>query len=175
MLSQTAQLFDPLNWLAPIIIRAKIIIQATWIQRLNWDAPLAPEEAAAWTELEEELPLLEGVRVPRWFRGDASAGTLEIHGFSDAFERAYAAVIYLRAMGDEEPLISLVLAKTKVAPVKRVTAPVGALCGGLTGQTGRTRQDRPGPNAIRCAPLVGFHGHAQLDPRTSCQMNNIRS
>jgi hypothetical protein len=64
---------------------------------IDWDTSLAPEEAAAWTELEEELPLLEGVRVPRWFRGDASAGALEIHGFSDASERAYA------AQWDEKP------------------------------------------------------------------------
>lgn len=47
ILSQTARLFDPLGWIAPIVIRAKLIIQATWIQHLEWDAPLATEEAAA--------------------------------------------------------------------------------------------------------------------------------
>ncbi|KMQ86254.1 hypothetical protein RF55_14807 [Lasius niger] len=35
ILSQTARLFDPLGWLAPIIIRAKFIIQAAWLHRLE--------------------------------------------------------------------------------------------------------------------------------------------
>ncbi|KMQ90246.1 hypothetical protein RF55_10018 [Lasius niger] len=31
LLSQTAQLYDPLGWLTPVIIRAKIAIQSTWL------------------------------------------------------------------------------------------------------------------------------------------------
>ncbi|XP_018400786.1 PREDICTED: uncharacterized protein LOC108778178 [Cyphomyrmex costatus] len=35
VLSQAAQLFDPLGWLAPVVIRAKILIQTTWLQGLE--------------------------------------------------------------------------------------------------------------------------------------------
>ncbi|KMQ81546.1 gag-pol polyprotein precursor, partial [Lasius niger] len=85
ILSQTARLFDPLGWLAPIIIRAQLVIQAAWLQWLEWDAPLAVEEATTWTTLEEELLLVERIRIPRWFRGDPGS-LVEIHGFSDASE-----------------------------------------------------------------------------------------
>ncbi|KMQ84469.1 hypothetical protein RF55_17694, partial [Lasius niger] len=128
LLSQTARLFDPLGWLAPIIVRAKLIIQTAWLQQLDWDAPLADEEAAAWATLEAELPLLERIRVPRWFQSDTSATDVEIHGFSDASERAFAAVVYLRTIADGRPHISLVMAKTKVAPLKRVSLPRLELC-----------------------------------------------
>lgn len=128
ILSQTARLFDPLGWLAPIIVRAKLLIQTTWLQRLEWDAPLAPEEATSWTRLEEELPLLEDVRVPRWFHGAATENAFELHRFSNASERAYAAVIYVRIVTNGEPRVSLVIAKTKVAPLRRVSLPRLELC-----------------------------------------------
>jgi len=57
-------MIPPLDWLAPIIVRAKLF-QAAWLEQLEWDVPLAAEEIAAWTELEEELPLLEKIRLPR--------------------------------------------------------------------------------------------------------------
>ena len=55
---------------------------------------------------------------------------LRLHGFSDALVNAYAAVIYLR-MTDAYSNVqtSLVAAKTKVSPIKRLTIPRLELCG----------------------------------------------
>ncbi|XP_011859047.1 PREDICTED: uncharacterized protein LOC105556563 [Vollenhovia emeryi] len=128
ILSQTARLFDPLGWLAPIVVGAKLLIQTTWLQQLDWDAPLATEEATAWARLEGELPILEEIKIPRWFHCHASVDTIEIHGFSDASERACAAVVYLRVVNAGEAYISIVMAKTKVAPLKRVSLPRLELC-----------------------------------------------
>ena len=47
ILFDTTRLFDSLDWLA-LIIRAKLLIQATWLQQLDWDTPIDPEEAASW-------------------------------------------------------------------------------------------------------------------------------
>ncbi|XP_011687068.1 PREDICTED: uncharacterized protein LOC105449509 [Wasmannia auropunctata] len=128
LLSGTARLFDPLGWLAPVTVRAKLLIQTTWLQHLEWDAPLGDEEAAAWATLERELPLLEEVQVPRWMHCDAPGTHVEFHGFSDASERAYAAVVYLRASDEDGVRTSLVLAKTKVAPLRQVSIPRLELC-----------------------------------------------
>ncbi|XP_039308423.1 uncharacterized protein LOC120356777 [Solenopsis invicta] len=40
VLSQTTRLFDPMGWLSPVIIAAKILIQTLWLQQLEWDQPL---------------------------------------------------------------------------------------------------------------------------------------
>ncbi|XP_018401614.1 PREDICTED: uncharacterized protein LOC108778819 [Cyphomyrmex costatus] len=128
LLSNASRLFDPLGWLAPVTVLAKLIIQSTWMQQLGWDDPLRDEEAAAWTSLRDQLPLIEDVRVPRWMHIDSPGVKVEVHGFSDASERAYGAAVYLRALSDEGITISLVMARTKVAPLKRVSLPRLELC-----------------------------------------------
>lgn len=40
ILSNIAKLFDPLGFLSPIIITAKILMQELWTLKLNWDDPL---------------------------------------------------------------------------------------------------------------------------------------
>ncbi|XP_025267780.1 uncharacterized protein LOC112639101 [Camponotus floridanus] len=105
VLSLVAQLFDPLGWLAPVVVRAKIAFQSTWLQGLEWDAPLDDVSASAWVAFNAQIPALEQIRVPRWINLNPSCTRVEVHGFSDASERA------------------LVTAKTKVTPLKQVSLP----------------------------------------------------
>lgn len=54
---------------------------------------------------------------------------LELHGFADASHRAYAAVIYLRIAGSSNDYtVTLLTAKSKVAPIKTVSIPHLELC-----------------------------------------------
>lgn len=49
---------------------------------------------------------------------------VELHGFSDASQQALGAVIYVRVSDDlDRARVSLVAAKSKVAPIKKVTIP----------------------------------------------------
>ncbi|RLU25502.1 hypothetical protein DMN91_001658 [Ooceraea biroi] len=59
--------------------------------------------------------LLWNRSVPRWMNLEQINNDVEIHGFADASERSYAAVVYLRTKKTQP---SLVLAKSKVAPIK---------------------------------------------------------
>jgi hypothetical protein len=55
-----------------------------------------------------------------------------LHGFSDASEEAYGAVVYMRSTYPSGQVhTALIMAKTKVAPVKRQTIPRLELCGAL--------------------------------------------
>jgi len=47
ILSRTTQLYDPLGWLVPVVIRTKILIQTTWIKGLDWDTPLKEKDCQA--------------------------------------------------------------------------------------------------------------------------------
>ena len=55
---------------------------------------------------------------------------MQLHGFSDASKSAYAGVVYLRMVDTEGRVhVSLVMSKTKVAPIKRLMIPRLELCG----------------------------------------------
>ncbi|XP_011859361.1 PREDICTED: uncharacterized protein LOC105556858 [Vollenhovia emeryi] len=96
VLSETARLFDPLGWLTPVVIRAKILIQSAWLKQLDWDTPLPSADTQSWKHLLAELPKLGEIRVNRWLNSDYPESELELHGFADASERGYAAAVYLR-------------------------------------------------------------------------------
>lgn len=56
--SDVMKLSDSLGWMAPIVIRAKIIMQHTWkIQSLGWDDELPSHVKDAWTIFCEEFSL----------------------------------------------------------------------------------------------------------------------
>ncbi|XP_063993928.1 uncharacterized protein LOC135171373 [Diachasmimorpha longicaudata] len=122
ILSETAQLFDPLGFLAPVVVRAKILLQALWIEKLGWDDPVSPTTAHRWRQFRDELNQLSEVTVPRWL-GLLKGFDVEVHGFSDASQVAMAAVIYLKVPHLPGNGTTLVCSKAEVAPLKRLTIP----------------------------------------------------
>ena len=135
LVSDIARLFSVLGWCSPTIIKLKILLQRLWKNRSGWDEPVSHLIQETWIKWRAELSLLH-VRnhlIPRHYfcnLGDV-IGT-ELHGFSDASELAYTTVVYLRATdADSVVLTSIVIAKTKVSPIKRVIIPHLELCGAL--------------------------------------------
>ncbi|XP_066590775.1 uncharacterized protein [Prorops nasuta] len=131
VLSNLARLFDPLGWLSPVVVRAKILLQDICILKLDWDSPLPTDVLLRWKNYCQNLQHVPEVSVNRWLRG-VSISKGELHEFSDASMRAYAAAIYLRTIDDDcNYQISLLIAKSKVAPVKTVSIPNLELCGAV--------------------------------------------
>ncbi|XP_050343813.1 uncharacterized protein LOC126769218 [Nymphalis io] len=102
IISNIARLFDPLGWIAPSIVLAKVFIQKLWLTGVSWDEELNVELVKEWIDYREQLSLLTDVRIPRWI-GTRLNQKLELHGFSDASKTAYSAVIYLRTIDLEGP------------------------------------------------------------------------
>ncbi|XP_064386059.1 uncharacterized protein LOC135334711 [Halichondria panicea] len=131
LLSDVAKTFDVLGWFSPSTIKVKILMQLLWECKIDWDDPVPSDIQDAWIQWRKELPLLSQKHVPRcYFDKKSQPHCLQLHGFSDASEVAYAAVVYLRITDkSENAQISLVMSKTKVAPIKRLTIPRLELCG----------------------------------------------
>ncbi|XP_063989926.1 uncharacterized protein LOC135169119 [Diachasmimorpha longicaudata] len=123
-LSEIAQLFDPLGLIAPVVTRGKIIIQDLWKLQLNRDEPLPEDYQRQWKDFRLNLNTLNQISVPRWMRISSKTRRIQIHGFADASTAAMGAVVYLRTENFNEPTSTvLVCAKTRVAPIKRMTIP----------------------------------------------------
>ncbi|KAL0171399.1 hypothetical protein M9458_031710, partial [Cirrhinus mrigala] len=133
-----ASQYDPLGVILPFTTRAKVIVQQLWAKNRNWDDPQLPEDLQqAWKAWEAELQYLPGVVLPRCYTPssmDHPAVTHEIHIFTDASEKAYGAVAYLRS---EDPNgkahLSFLLARSRVAPRKQCSIPRLELCAALVG------------------------------------------
>ena len=114
ILSEVARLYDPLGWLTSATMLAKLLLQELWISGHDWDAVVGEDTQASWKQFRGQLSLLENVRFQRWTSLSPST-TWELHGFSDASQRAYAAVVYLAATNDALSTTAIpIAAKSKV-------------------------------------------------------------
>ncbi|XP_057338482.1 uncharacterized protein LOC130676347 [Microplitis mediator] len=124
ILSETAQLFDSLGLISPVVIKAKILMQDLWLEKIGWDDSLSPQIIHRWKKFRDELPELLQLKIPRWLNISSDISNIEIHGFSDASQHAIAAAVYIKTHHHLTPAkITLVCAKTRVAPLKRLTIP----------------------------------------------------
>ncbi|GBM66014.1 hypothetical protein AVEN_39181-1 [Araneus ventricosus] len=128
VLADIAKLFDPLGFLGPVIVKAKIFLQKLWLQKFEWDQELPHQEKVKWETLRDCLNDLTNVRIQRYILTD-SIKLLELHGLSDASKDAFGAVVYLRCVTILNHVkVSLLCSKSKVAPLKSVTIPRLELC-----------------------------------------------
>ncbi|XP_059217426.1 uncharacterized protein LOC131994659 [Stomoxys calcitrans] len=79
VLSAVAQLFDPAGWVAPIVIRSKILMQQLWLEGLDWDDELGSETLMKWNSLISDLNHIGSISIPRWLQYYPT-DTVEIHG-----------------------------------------------------------------------------------------------
>lgn len=132
ILSVIAQIFDPLGLLGPIVIVAKLIMQHLWQAGIGWDEAVPQDIYTRWIKFQEELPLINKFRIPRHVLPVEASISIELHGFSDASEQSYGAAIYVRCQdSDGSYTTTLLCAKSRVAPVKKITLPRLELCGAL--------------------------------------------
>lgn len=129
--STISKIYDPLGLLSPVTIKAKIMMQKLWETGLGWDDRLPNEMLSSWNQFIGNLSCLNNIKIPRHALLRNSF-KIEIHGFSDASEQAYAACIYLKSTNSEGMVgVNLLCSKTRVAPLKTISVPRLELCGAL--------------------------------------------
>ena len=134
ILSVVNGLFDPLGFLAPVTIEAKLLLTEIVTRGYDWDEELPHELTEKWNSWKESLTILEVLQIPRTYSTGSlqSAKRIELHVYSDASEQAIAAVAYLKIkLSDEQTQVGFVLGKSKVAPTHGHTIPRLELCAAL--------------------------------------------
>ena len=127
--SQIQSLFDPIGFLAPILLKAKLILRKTWedtCQNLRWDDPLPRDLVSEIVNFFLELFDLEGIKFDRslWPREKEVIGRPELIIFSDGSKLAFGAVAYIRWQVQQGSWwVSLIMSKSKIAPKNVITIP----------------------------------------------------
>ena len=65
LLSDSSKVFDPIGWIAPVIIAFECLIQQTSVEGSSWDEKLPDSIANQWMKLREGLSSLNGLEIPR--------------------------------------------------------------------------------------------------------------
>ena len=119
-----SRFYNPLGILSPITVRFKLMYQDLCVKELNWDDQLSGEQLVKWKELVNGFRQDRPIIIPRWYSmGLTETSSYSLHGFSDASQRAYAAVVYLRMVTSSGCVVRLVSSKTRVSPAKEHTIP----------------------------------------------------
>ena len=113
--------------IALIVITFKIFFQKIVGLKSKWKAVLPQEFQLEWVKLLEIIKAVQTFKISRYYFGSFSLESLSgftLHGFCDASDVAYAAVIYIVAEAQDGHKISnFMTAKTKVAPRKKTCTP----------------------------------------------------
>lgn len=134
VISEVARIYDPLGLAGPVVVAAKIFIQQLWEIPLSWDDDIPEALAKKWTEFRRALDSLNNIKIPRHIFSGEMAQQTQVHVFVDASEKAYGAAIYIRAsLRDGRKIVRLLCAKSKVAPLQKLSIPRLELCAALLG------------------------------------------
>jgi hypothetical protein len=131
--SAKVQVYDPLGLIAPVTVRARILIQELWRRNLSWDTPIPANLQQKWSSIAADIykSINEHASLPRQYFLEPikPQENVELHIFSDASTVAYGAVALIR----HDNHISFVMAKNRVAPLKKLTLPQLELMAALIG------------------------------------------
>ncbi|XP_050302472.1 uncharacterized protein LOC126740480 [Anthonomus grandis grandis] len=131
ILSEIAKIYDPLGFVAPVVLVAKCLIQRLWIQGVGWDEVPTSDVVNQWQVYVSQLPLLSSFAIPRHVTISDAVCT-ELHGYCDASLLAYGGVLYMRQIDSEGNVhVNLLCAKSKVCPLKVLSVPRLETCAAL--------------------------------------------
>ncbi|XP_071052908.1 uncharacterized protein [Onthophagus taurus] len=130
ILSEIARIYDPLGFLTPCTLKAKIYMQQLWQLKISWDETPPLHVTENWKTFKNNLPVLSEWSLPRLMI-PIKTQSVQLHLFCDASQQGYCTVAYLRSKTDTSITTSFICAKARVAPLKTISIPRLELCGAV--------------------------------------------
>ncbi|GFV26017.1 integrase catalytic domain-containing protein [Trichonephila clavipes] len=127
-LSTIARIYDPLGLLGPVVAKAKLFLKKLWMLKIDWTDLLPETINREWQQFVESLQVVNDININRCIVVEQPE-VFELHGFSDASQSAYGAVVYCKSItSDKKMLVHLIASKSRVAPTKQTTIPRFDIC-----------------------------------------------
>ena len=126
ILSTISSIYDPLGFVAPVLLMGKQLLQELCRDRVDWDDPVPDHIRTRWEQWRNELLLLNDFKVQRCFKPTdfGELKSIQLHHFSDASTAGYGQCSYIRLLNVQEQVhCELVMAKSRVSSLKGITIP----------------------------------------------------
>ena len=125
VLSILSRIFDPLGIISPVLVSMKLLFQELCSSNHDWDDELHDEKKQKLNAWLDELSATKYIEIDRCLFKSPTEGILEyqFHGFADASNKAYSAVVYVLCRTQNGSFARLIASKSRVAPLKTLTIP----------------------------------------------------
>ena len=133
ILSLVNGIYDPLGLAAPFVVTAKILLRRLTMEKLDWDDAIPETERDKWVLFFLSMFKMEELTFHRSTKPPNAIGDPSLVIFSDASEEAFGCCAYVRWSTPEGAESRLLMAKSRLAPVKKITMPRLELNGALMG------------------------------------------
>ncbi|XP_013402959.1 uncharacterized protein LOC106168462 [Lingula anatina] len=132
VLSALSTIFDPMGYVSPCVLKARLLFQQLCRLNKGWDEGLTARLENQWSDWLSQLQYLNTFRIPRCLNPlDVKFKAAQLHHFSDASECAYGAISYLRLTTEDATHVGILMAKSRLAPLKGSTVPRLELAGAV--------------------------------------------
>ena len=126
VLSTIASLYDPLCFVSPVVLKAKVFLQGLTKRKARWDEEITSSESERWSNWLSLLSRFNEVSVPRCFKTQVleKLKNAEIHNFANASSFAYGACSYLRLRDENDSTAcSFPIGKSRGSQIKAISTP----------------------------------------------------
>ena len=119
IVSLVGRFYDPIGYLAPVVIQFKIFLRELCQAKIDWDEPLPADLMDGWSSLCGSLQYAQPLSLPRCYLDGVpdEPVSYSLCGFCDA------GVVYLLVETSSGYTARFVAAKTRVAPLQPQTIP----------------------------------------------------
>ena len=103
-----------------MVVIAKNVLQDVWRVKATWYKELNDNILNKWRDITKSFGMISSITIPRHMSPGPS-NKAQLHGFADASQAAYGVVVYLSYGYGKRTW--LVVAKSRVAPLKQISIP----------------------------------------------------
>ncbi len=102
----------------------KVLLRRLWQLQLGWDATPTDQVIDSWKQWLAQMDTITSHPIPCRYSSKSDVVSQSLHGFANASQEAYGAVVYLKLThSNGMSATSIIISKARVIPIKGLTIP----------------------------------------------------
>jgi len=117
ILAYISRIFDPLGFVTPLLVGAKLLMKELWTLKLDWDEPVPDTILQTWSKVKSSIDQIPNLA----FYRKAYSGDISLLIFADSSKKAYGFVCYSKSVSTNS--CRFLFSKNKIAPNDKLSLP----------------------------------------------------
>ncbi|GFX37032.1 integrase core domain protein [Trichonephila clavipes] len=122
ILFYASRVFDPICFTSPVCLPPKIHLLESWRSKVSWDSEASTDMKKTFLKWIEDIKMLHLGKIPTKFL-ISNVSSFSFQVFCNDSVISYEAAVFIRCQSAHETSIQLLVAKSRIAPLKSITIP----------------------------------------------------